>query len=185
MESLIHVHLQSPPTWLKRNSIITQPIIPSTFSPLIQKRKLRTNELHAKRRRVSDPAVSVSEMKRVPKEEKPQENRIAKNDDEIPKPVFDRMLQRIAIAVGLPIGLGMSMIFIIDKAVKEQGLEFPAWAALFIVLVSFGTGSLGMAYGTLSASWDPDKEGSFLGFEQIQKNWPVLWKEELEKERRF
>lgn len=176
MESLIQLRLQS--------------LVPSTiFSPLIQKRKLRHTRLHAKRRG-SGGAVSVSESKRIPQEKRSKENRIDEgstdaeaevDDDEIPQPVFDRMLQRISISVGVPIGSGMTLIYVLDKLSKEKVWEAPAWLPFFIVLVSFGSGALAMAYGTLSTSWDPDTEGSFFGFEQIEKNWPVLWKEEIEK----
>ena len=31
-----------------------------------------------------------------------------------------------------------------------------------------------MSYGFLSASWDPEREGDFVGFEEAKKNVPAL-----------
>jgi Photosynthesis affected mutant 68 len=185
MESLIQVRLQSSPNLFNGNSIKHPPLIPSTISPLFQKRKLRTKELHAKRKG-SGAAVSVPEKKRKSKEKEDQTdnsvNAEVEEEDEIPQPVFDRMLRRISISIAVPIGSGMTLIYVLDKLNKANIWDVPGWLPFFLVLVSFGSGALAMAYGTLSTSWDPDIQGSFFGFEQIEKNWPVLWKEEIEKE---
>lgn len=99
-------------------------------------------------------------------------------DDEIPQVVLDRMLRRILISVGTPMASGFGLVYL-EELVKKGGLwEVPAWLPLLTILLSFGTSGMGIAYGTLSSSWDPEKEGSLLGWEQAQKNWPELWKEE-------
>jgi Photosynthesis affected mutant 68 len=184
MESLIQIRLQYAPTLFNGNSVKNPPLIPSTISPQIQKRKLRTKELHAKRKE-SGAAVSVPEKRKIPKEKEDQTdnstNAEVDEDDEIPQPVFDRMLRRISISIAVPIGSGMTLIYVLDKLSKANIWDVPGWLPFFLVLVSFGSGALAMAYGTLSTSWDPDIEGSFFGFEQIEKNWPVLWKEEIEE----
>lgn len=99
-------------------------------------------------------------------------------DDEIPQVVLDRMLRRILISVGAPIASGFGLVYL-EGWVKKGGLwEVPAWLPLLTILLSFGTSGMAIAYGTLSSSWDPENEGSLLGWEQAQKNWPELWKEE-------
>lgn len=160
------------------------PLIPST----INKPKSRTKQLqlNAKRKKSGGGAplsVSVSQLKSKLQEEPKEEEatQLNGNSDEIPEKVFDRMLQRISISVGVPIGSGTTLIYVLDKLTKANIYEPPPWLPFFILLLTFGSGALAMAYGTLSTSWDPDKEGSFFGFEQIEKNWPVLWKEELDK----
>lgn len=88
------------------------------------------------------------------------------------------MLRRILISVGAPMASGFALLYL-EGLVKKGGLwEVPAWLPFLTVLVSFGTSAMGIAYGTLSSSWDPEREGSLLGWEQAQKNWPELWKEE-------
>jgi hypothetical protein len=104
------------------------------------------------------------------------------DDDELPQPVFDRILRRILVAVGLPIASGVALLNVYES-LKNNQVEVPSWLSLLTILVSFGTSALGIAYGTLSASWDPEKEGSLLGIKEARANWPVLWAEEIEKEK--
>ncbi|NP_001151720.1 ABC-type Co2+ transport system, permease component [Zea mays] len=105
------------------------------------------------------------------------------DDDELPQPVFDRILRRIAFTVGLPMASGVALLNVYDALKRGQGVVVPSWVPLLTILVAFGTSALGIAYGTLSASWDPDKEGSLLGIDEARANWPVLWQEEIEKQK--
>ncbi|XP_066388704.1 protein PAM68, chloroplastic-like [Miscanthus floridulus] len=104
-------------------------------------------------------------------------------DDELPQPMFDRILRRIAFTVGLPMATGVALLNVYDALKRGQGVVVPSWVPLLTILVAFGTSALGIAYGTLSASWDPDKEGSLLGIDEARANWPVLWQEEIQKEK--
>ncbi|KAF8727932.1 hypothetical protein HU200_018500 [Digitaria exilis] len=103
------------------------------------------------------------------------------DDEEVPQPVFDRILRRILFFVGVPMASGVSLLKGYDALKREQGVDVPAWLPLLTILLAFGTSALGIAFGTLSASWDPDREGSLLGFDEVTANWPVLWKDEIEK----
>lgn len=105
------------------------------------------------------------------------------DDDELPQPVFDRILRRIAFTVGLPMASGVALLNVYDALKRGQGVVVPSWVPLLTILVAFGTSALGIAYGTLSASWDPDKEGSLLGIDEARANWPVLWQDEIQKEK--
>lgn len=40
--------------------------------------------------------------------------------------------------------------------------------------MTFGAGFIGVSYGFVSASWDPDREGSALGYDEAKKNVPAL-----------
>uniref|UniRef100_A0A0A8YJL8 Uncharacterized protein n=1 Tax=Arundo donax TaxID=35708 RepID=A0A0A8YJL8_ARUDO len=105
------------------------------------------------------------------------------DDDELPQPVFDRILRRIMFTVGVPMASGVALLNVYDALKRGQGVEVPSWLPVLTTLVAFGTSALGIAYGTLSASWDPEKEGSLLGIDEARANWPVLWAEEIEKEK--
>ncbi|KQJ97570.1 uncharacterized protein PAM68-like [Brachypodium distachyon] len=106
------------------------------------------------------------------------------DDDELPQAVFDRILRRILFTVGVPMATGVALLSVYDALKRGRGVEVPQWVPLLTTLVAFGTSALGIAYGTLSASWDPDKEGSLLGIDEARTNWPELWKEEIEKEEK-
>ncbi|URD78964.1 hypothetical protein MUK42_02703 [Musa troglodytarum] len=121
--------------------------------------------------------VSVSDRKARPEEGS------AEGDDEIPQVVFDRMMRRILFSVGAPMASGIGVLYLESFLKQSQLWEVPRWLPLLTILLSFGTSALGIAYGTLSTSWDPNKEGSLLGWEQAQRNWPELWKDEEDESK--
>ncbi|XP_068651332.1 uncharacterized protein PAM68-like [Aristolochia californica] len=103
------------------------------------------------------------------------------DDDAIPQVVFDRILARTLVSVGIPMASGVGLVYLLAM-LKERGVwDVPQWLPFVAVLLSFGTSGLGIAYGTLSTSWDAEKNGSVLGWEEAKQNWPVLWKEEDDK----
>lgn len=100
------------------------------------------------------------------------------NDDEIPQVVFERMIVRILFYVGVPLSMGVAFLLLFDIMKDQYALEVPIWLPFLTTFLTFGASALGIAYGTLSTSWDPEKEGSFLGVEEVQRNWVELWREE-------
>ncbi|EPS59352.1 hypothetical protein M569_15458, partial [Genlisea aurea] len=93
----------------------------------------------------------------------------------IPEIVTNRMMGRIAASVGIPLftGLAFFPFFYYLKAVAK--LDVPSWIPLIVSFFFFGTALLGVSYGIVSASWDPLREGSTLGWNEAKKNWPVFW----------
>lgn len=57
---------------------------------------------------------------------------------------------------------------------KTQDLIIPPTLMAFGTLFLLGVAIFGSAYGMMSASWDPDKEGSFLGAEEFGDNVKVI-----------
>lgn len=85
--------------------------------------------------------------------------------------------------VGVPLVIGFTVLLSIN-ALKEQGLwDAPKWVPFVTTFVTFGTSTLGIAYGSLSTSLDADEKGSVLGFEQVGKNWEEMWEEDDESRR--
>ncbi|KAJ6364443.1 hypothetical protein OIU76_029403 [Salix suchowensis] len=78
------------------------------------------------------------------------------DDEKIPEEVMYRIIKRVLASVGAPMALSFASMQLIGASV------------------------CGIAYGALSTSMDPNEKGSFLGFEQIQKNWVEMWREEDE-----
>ncbi|PAN51422.1 hypothetical protein PAHAL_9G592900 [Panicum hallii] len=101
------------------------------------------------------------------------------DDDErdatIPEVVTNRMMRRVGVSVGLPLALGVGFfpVFYYLKAVQK--VDVPTWIPFGVSFVFFGAALLGVSYGIVSASWDPAREGSLLGWTEARRNWPVFW----------
>ncbi|XP_045813884.1 protein PAM68, chloroplastic [Trifolium pratense] len=93
----------------------------------------------------------------------------------IPEIVTNRMIGRMAFSVGIPLGIGLLFFpfFYYLKVVLK--IDVPTWVPFIVSFFFFGSALLGVSYGIVSASWDPLREGSFLGWTEAQKNWPVFW----------
>ncbi|KAF5725447.1 hypothetical protein HS088_TW23G00169 [Tripterygium wilfordii] len=93
----------------------------------------------------------------------------------IPEIVTNRMISRMGLSVGIPLFIGLLFFpfFYYLKAVQK--IDIPTWVPLIVSFFFFGTALLGVSYGIVSSSWDPMREGSLLGWNEAQKNWPVFW----------
>lgn len=56
-----------------------------------------------------------------------------------------------------------------------QKIEYPIWVVYVTQAMMFGGGLLGISYGILSTSWDPRREGSALGWTELQVGCAVCW----------
>ena len=87
----------------------------------------------------------------------------------IPKDVANRMARRVAIATGLPSLMGMG-VFIGSYVLVSRGiLDIPPGITLVTSGLFFLLGLVGLSYGVLSASWEP-QPGTLLGIEHIKPN---------------
>ncbi|KAI5657834.1 hypothetical protein M9H77_26627 [Catharanthus roseus] len=125
------------------------------------------------------PAATSGQQKRNLEGKSPKINNNAEDDDDkIPDAVWERIMGRILFYVGVPMATGVALMQIFS-VIKEYNLwEVPIWLPYLSTFITFGVSTLGIVYGTLSTSWDPEKEGSLLGFEEAQKNWVAMWNEE-------
>ncbi len=95
--------------------------------------------------------------------------RSADGSQVIPPEVANRMARRIAVAAGGPSLLGMG-VFVASYLLVSRGLlEIAPILTLATSGACFLLGLLGLSYGVLSASWEP-QPGSLLGLEQIGLN---------------
>jgi len=104
------------------------------------------------------------------------------DNDVIPEVVTNRMIKRIGVFVGLPLAIGVSFfpLFYYMKVVLKWNV--PDWLPFITSFFTFGSAALGISYGIVSSSWDPLREGSFLGWTETQKNWPVFWQSVWQKQ---
>ncbi|XP_072961908.1 protein PAM68, chloroplastic [Typha angustifolia] len=93
----------------------------------------------------------------------------------IPEVVTNRMMRRMGLSVGIPLSLGLLFFPFFYYLKVGAKLDVPTWIPFGVSFFFFGSALLGVSYGIVSASWDPLREGSLLGWNEAQRNWPVFW----------
>ena len=99
----------------------------------------------------------------------PKSASTAVKQEAIPRYVADRMARRVSIFTGLPTVAGMGVFvgsyLLITRGIADiaPGLTLATSGGFFLL------GLVGLSFGVLSSSWDPDP-GSVLGFENLRPN---------------
>lgn len=89
----------------------------------------------------------------------------------IPETITKRMTRRMAFFCGIPTALGM-LTFVVSYIIMSQHLfKLPTVVVFLVSLGFFGLGVLGLSYGALSASWDEDRLGDWLGWSEFRVNF--------------
>lgn len=81
----------------------------------------------------------------------------------------------MAFSVGVPLFIGLAFFPFFYYLKVGLKIDVPTWVPFIVSFIFFGTALLGVSYGIVSSSWDPLREGSFWGWQEAQKNWPVFW----------
>jgi len=66
--------------------------------------------------------------------------------------------------------LGMATFIVSYWITINEIFELPNTAVVLVSLGFFGLGVLGLSYGVLSASWDPEISGSLVGWSEFTTN---------------
>ncbi|XP_040989747.1 protein PAM68, chloroplastic-like [Juglans microcarpa x Juglans regia] len=93
----------------------------------------------------------------------------------IPEVVTNRMMSRMGFSVGIPLFMGLLFFPFFYYLKVGLKIDVPTWVPFIVSFFFFGSALLGVSYGIVSSSWDPMREGSLLGWNEAQKNWPVFW----------
>ncbi|XP_076907874.1 protein PAM68, chloroplastic-like [Bidens hawaiensis] len=104
-----------------------------------------------------------------------EDEEIERDAGVIPEVVTNRMMGRIGLSVGIPLFMGLLFFPFFYYLKVGLKIDVPTWVPFIVSFVFFGTALLGVSYGIVSTSWDPMREGSLLGWNEAQKNWPVFW----------
>ena len=100
----------------------------------------------------------------------PIEQPVDPTEGVMPEVVSNRIVQRVLVFAGVPIGLGVVSFVGFFIATTQLGVDIlpqvVAYSTQALLLLSFA----GISYGVLSASWDEEKEGSKLGWENVGPN---------------
>ncbi|HTL89461.1 MAG TPA: PAM68 family protein [Leptolyngbya sp.] len=104
----------------------------------------------------------------------------------IPDVVSKRMARRMAFFCGLPTVLGIST-FVVSYFIVTQGIyNLPTSAVVLVSMLFLGLGVVGLSYGLLSASWDEERTGGWVGASEFTTNVGRLargWKEAREQQK--
>lgn len=173
------IHHLKPVQCHHTTTIITKPS--SHINPIPSWKVQPMSSIHLllalRRKRSSHHRIHAGGGFGATKNTEKKNNDLEDDDDEIPQEVYDRMLRRIAVFVGAPVVSGVGLLYLLSALKENKIWDVPMWVPFVCALFAFGTSALGIAYGTLSSSWEAEREGSLLGWDEAQKNWPVLWKD--------
>lgn len=92
----------------------------------------------------------------------------------MPEVVGDRMLKRMIFFLGVPLFGGIAAFVAFIVAARNFDTVIKPTTVAATTQAIFALGVVGITYGPLSASWDEDREGSLLGFEEVGKNLESL-----------
>lgn len=122
-----------------------------------------------KKKKTSKKSSVPTQSQKTP--ETPKKSAANANLSAIPTSVSKRMIRRMAIFCGVPTALGISSFLVSYWVVSHHWLKLPTPLVLMVSTGLFGMGVLGLSYGILSASWDEDRVGTWLGWEDFTLNF--------------
>lgn len=120
------------------------------------------------------PAAAVA---KEPEKEPEKQEKAAKpaqsagKKSSVPEAVSRRMARRMGVFCGIPTSLGMLTFIVSYLVVTNHWFKLPNVAVVLLSMGFFGLGVLGLSYGVLSASWDEERVGSLLGWEEFTVNF--------------
>lgn len=151
---------------------------PPSINPRYSNR-LRPPPLAATKRRKRRKGPLPLEEEATQTQEYQREVNLNEEEDDrdatIPQVVTDRMMRRMGLSVGIPLSLGLSFFPFFYYLKKVLKIDVPTWIPFGVSFFFFGSALLGVSYGIVSASWDPLREGSLIGWNEARRNWPVFW----------
>ena len=138
--------------------VVSSPPMNQGQAALAELRRERAEKRDAELRRVRDIRTVDMQLREQP------------GSGAIPEQVAMRMGKRMLPFVGIPLlgGMGSFVAFWYLATYKNQ--EFQPALVAFSTIAVLGLGLVGITYSLMSASWDPDREGSFWGFDEFTKN---------------
>lgn len=133
------------------------------------------------------PPKALSKPQAKPKTSEKQASKqppLNKEEMAIPQVVSQRMIRRVAGFCGIPTALGITTLVVSYLLAMYSEIQLPPIAVLLVNMGLFGLGVVGITYGVLSASWDEETPGTFLGFDEFSTNWgrmTEVWRDTQKK----
>lgn len=136
---------------------------PLPFEPAKSRKK-------SEQKAAPSPAKSAPSKAAPPKPDQPLSRAEMRASMAIPEVVSRRMAKRMALFCGIPTLMGVSIFFSSYFIVTNDLFPLPNAVVVLSSLACFGLGVLGLSYGVISASWDEEASGSWLGWEEFTTN---------------
>lgn len=184
--SFTGISRQGKPQW--RNSGRSHAVIAMSKRGLKSERRAKKEESKPKRSsaesKTSSPAEETLNLQQLQQRQRQQSQQLpvasqqVKAADDGAVEVGDRILPRILLFSGVPVFLGLVSLPGFAYLNNAMGIELPVWAVYIVSGLFFGLGLAGISYGIFSASWDPRREGSLSGIDEIKENVPVFLKKD-------
>ncbi|XP_050236492.1 protein PAM68, chloroplastic [Mercurialis annua] len=130
------------------------------------------------RARGFDPSPKRTKKRKPVKPDEDEEDKEEEAESDagiIPEVVTNRMISRMGFSVGIPLVIGLLFFPFFYYLKVGLKIDVPMWIPVMVSFIFYGAALVGVSYGIVSASWDPMREGSVLGWNEAQKNWPVFW----------
>lgn len=141
-------------------------------------------EPNKKRQKPAKAKSTQPETKQESGKQDQKKPRLTKQEIAIPQEISQRMIRRVAGFSGIPTVLGIITLVVSYLLLIYAGIKLPPIAVLLANMGFFGLGVLGITYGVLSASWDEDRVGSLLGWNEFTTNlgrMVAVWRETRQK----
>lgn len=106
-----------------------------------------------------------------PKNISNQKRQQLKEESSIPEIVSQRMVTRMVLLSGTPLILALLTFVISYFIITNDILILPNQAVLLVSMGFFGLSVIGLSYGLFSASWDEEKKGTLLGWQELKINF--------------
>jgi hypothetical protein len=104
------------------------------------------------------------------KEKDSKAKSVSRAEMAIPDAVSKRMVRRMALFSGIPTTFGMATFVVSYFVVTNAWFKLPNVAVVLVSMGFFGLGVIGLTYGVLSASWDEERLGGWLGWGEFTTN---------------
>lgn len=141
-------------------------------------------EPKTKRQKVAKAVSKPQPQAFIPEKQPSKERPFNKEEMAIPQVVSQRMIRRVAGFCGIPTALSITTLVVSYLLTMYSEIRLPPIAVLLVNMGLFGLGVLGITYGVLSASWDEERVGSWLGLGEFSTNWGRMvevWRETRQK----
>ncbi|MGD1715482.1 PAM68 family protein [Hydrocoleum sp. CS-953] len=137
----------------------------------------------------SSPKIKATEESNYPnvnqsKNISNQKGKTVKGENSIPEVVSRRMISRMVLLSGTPLLFSLLTFVFSYFIITNDIFILPNQAVLLVSMGFFGLSVIGLSYGLFSASWDEDKKGSVLGWQEVKINFQRMkeaWKEAKSK----
>lgn len=117
------------------------------------------------------PTKTPATPERITRQKDNSRSGNAGRKNEIPQVVSNRMVSRMAILSGTPLLMALFTFIGSYFILVNEIFPLPNQAVVFVSMGWFGLSVLGLSYGILSASWEEDQPGSWLGWQEFNTNF--------------